>query len=132
MKSIMEMTLEEFRALPWRQDWAVPEENFDGLVLMPVEGAPHDSGYSRIDVVGCRSHQAIVRLAGSSDVVHIDGISGSRFNHGFDQRVRIDPRWSIDCLPGSGLMRLHAHGDSIHVGAALSSLEVLSLGRRRA
>jgi hypothetical protein len=107
--NVERMSRRELEALPYRGARFSDEVGFDSLVLLPLR-TKHETGFRCIDVVGVRQKTPVCRLAGDSDVVHIEGISG---------------QWTIDCLPVTGLFRLWA-ADKIRVGTAVSNLEVFS------
>lgn len=118
------MTRAEFEQVPLRP-W---DEHTvcRALVILPTR-RQHDSGYRCMEFVAVSAKdEPICRIAGGSDVIHIDGIGGygewaSEVPHS------VEPKgWSIDCLKVSGLLRLFSRGD-IKIGAALSSLEVYGL-----
>lgn len=165
MKNIQDMTLEEFRELPYykNKDGSVLNENeelFDSLIILPdeipilsvirynilsslskrlhcfrkpeiyeIQGL-HDSGYRRMYFVVCKDNKPLYRLAGGSDVLHIDGIGGLGYNW-LDKfggvPNAIEPHsWSIDCLPTSGLLRVFCRG-KIKTGTPLSSFEIFCI-----
>lgn len=132
-KSIMDMTIDEFKALPFRSGsdgWGWSREVLcDSLVILPT-GILHDSGYQMMDFVAIVSTIPICKLSGCSDVVHINGIGG----YGYDWLTRfgtvpktLPPQsWCFDCLP-CGLLRIFLHEwKEILCGAALSSFEIYS------
>lgn len=103
------------------------------LALTPPEiwevGHLHDSGYRCMDFVAVdKKNEAICRLAGCSDVIHIDGIGGyGKWSAETGVPKLVTPSdWSIDCLAKSGLLRMFCRG-SIDVGAALSSFEIYAV-----
>lgn len=103
--NIGEMTIQEFRKIPWRENWA-GEIECDWLIILPAQRdlwgeiryhiqsffasifsfvrKPeiweiehlHDSGYRCMDFVAVKDGEPLCRLSGCSDVVHIDGIGG--------------------------------------------------------
>ena len=122
-KRIDEMTREDFLALPQRNP-NEPAELFDSLIILPLDDL-HDSGYRCMDFVGCLNGEPICRLSGCSDVLHIDGIEGFG---GFIRNALPPKGWTIDCLPGSGLLRLFPMREyRLRVGPALSSFEVFAV-----
>jgi len=125
---INEMTRKEFEAVPSRE-WNEDIGEFVSLVILPSRHI-HDSGYRCMDFVACNKDGPIKRLSGCSDVIHIGGIGGYNTDC-VPFPNKIDPtRWSIDCLPKSGLLRIFTHGIFTHrkltVGPALSSFDVYS------
>ena len=115
---------EELRRRYWTEDIG----EFDSLVILPLK-MRHDSGYRCMDFVAVKDGEAMCRLAGGSDVLHIEGVGG----YGYDWLSRYNTcpslvppvGWSIDCLPTSGLLRMFCHR-KIRVGDALSSFEIYS------
>jgi hypothetical protein len=125
--NINEMTQKQFRYLPERASFKEDIGEFDSLVILPTK-YKHDSGYRCMDFVAVRKQEPICLLAGGSDVLHIDGISGLGRDVYFKPNIKIDPKsWSVDCLPKSGLLRLFAGNRKLAVGCALSSFEVYAL-----
>lgn len=125
--NIENMTRKDFNALPLRKNWNV-DFICDSMVILPLR-TKHDSGFRCMDFVACIKNEAICRLSGCSDVIHIGGIGG--FGHDWLNKYKTVPRmippagWSIDCLPKSGLLRLFCDKDLI-CGGSLSSFEVYS------
>lgn len=115
----------DFAALPSRK-WNEGIGLFDSLVILPLR-TKHDSGYRLLDFVACRGQQAVCRLSGCSDVLHINGIGGYGKPQSFVPRSMPVVAWTMDCLPKSGLLRLFCHGDyKLSAGVALSSFEVFA------
>ena len=115
----LDLTVEEFRALPYRESWN-NEDVFDLIVILPAGDADetHASGYRNMDFVGVRNGNPICRLSGSSDVLHLDGIGGLGGQNPSQQRRA----WGIDCLPKSGLLRLWCNRKTVlRAGSAMSS-----------
>lgn len=121
-KSLLVMTKEDFAKLPRLEDDAFEgfnpmKDSFRSLVIIPT-GEEHDSGFGCMEFVLVNAHgEAICRVSGSSDVVHIDGIGGygvgsiSKAQRLIDGTPIVIPKgWSIDCLP-CGYLRLFAGGD---------------------
>lgn len=130
-KDICNMTIKEFRELPVR-GWNYDVGEFDSLVILPVDGRSlHDSGYRCMDFVAVRGSDAIIRLSGCSDVVHVGGIGGYGRRWAYIGHTIIPTGWSIDCLPKSGLLRLFC-GKPIVVAEALSSFEVYANDKKEA
>ena len=133
MKAI-NMTRKEFDALPLRK-WNENIGVFRSLVILPGRIKDmHDSGYRCMDFAAVdKNGEAICRLAGGSDVIHIEGIGG----YGNDWVKKFDGvpdkikpmAWSIDCLPKSGLLNLFPRG-GMTCGAGLSSFEVYSVDEK--
>lgn len=149
-KTIDNMTVDEFKEVPYRDNWQGDIE-CSCIVILPsvinhkqlwlyslrkwlsikfswfsepniydVEGL-HDSGYRQMDFVLIKDEKPLCRAAGGSDVLHLGGIGGYKL--GF-YREKVKPiGWSIDCLPKSGLLRLFT-GNLLVAGSALSSFEI--------
>lgn len=83
-----------------------------------------------MDFVAINGTEPMCRLAGGSDVLHIDGIGGFGFRwlgrYGTVPKAIPPSGWEIDCLPKSGLFRIFASGYKIFCGAALSSFEIFA------
>lgn len=127
-KELGEMTRKDFEAVPQLQDWAEEVTDFDSLVILPSRRI-HDSGYRCMYFVACSRGKPIVKIAGGSDVIHLDGIGGYGYkwmqkNNGVPGMVEAKG-WSIDCLKKSGLLRIFTHGKLI-AGSVLSSFEIFS------
>lgn len=157
--NIDQMTRRDFESLPGR-GWD-EDIDFDSMVILPahiprlsvwkykirlwlskkaswvkepqeyeIDGM-HDSGFRYMDFVAVRENKAICRLAGGSDVIHIDGIGG--YGRDWIERYGTVPRmvpvsgWSIDCLPKSGLLRIWPGSHQMTCGPALSSFEIYAL-----
>lgn len=121
-KHIADLTEEEFRNIPFRENWNSTTEKFDNLVILPMQ-SKHDSGYRLMDFVACKSNKPICRLSGCSDVFHLNGIGGyGNFNGSIPVSTPVIA-WSIDCLPKSGLLRLWCNFKLL-AGPALSSFEL--------
>ena len=125
-----DMTRKEFDALPSRE-WNEDVEGVRSLVILPGRAKDmHDSGYRCMDFVAVnKDGEALCRLSGCSDVVHIEGIGGYG-NKWLEQYGTVPKKippvaWSIDCLPKSGLLQLFAR-EGITCGPAFSSFEVFS------
>ena len=127
--TINEMKRKDFEALPYRE-WNEDIGVFDSLVVLPLRTI-HDSGYRCMDFIACKGNEAVCRLSGCSDVVHINGIGGDGKDW-LDKYGRVPDKvpkipWSIDCLPKSGLLRLFASGNSLEAGYAVSSFEIFAI-----
>lgn len=130
---IQKMTKKDFEALPLRK-WGEDIGVFNSLVILPAGSRPlHDSGYRLLDFVAVRNEEAVCRLSGYSDVIHIDGIGG--FGKDWAQKYPTCPHlvpptgWSIDCLPKSGLLRMWPMSRRMTCGPALGSFEIYALSK---
>lgn len=105
MKSLKEMTLEDFRAVPYIQFGDL--KPFSGFVIVPT-GELHDSGFGCMKFVLTHRNEIIGAVGGGCDVIHLNGIGG----YGLDWKKGLDTRmvpvieWSIDLLPASGCLRI--------------------------
>lgn len=122
---VLKMSRADFDALPSRS-WNEDIGEFDSLVILPLRRR-HESGYRCMDFVAVKQGEALCRLSGCSDVLHIDGIGG----YGDHVRGQGLPKlikpvsWSVDCLPKSGLLQLFSR-HTLTCGLALSSFEVFA------
>ncbi len=117
--------IKELRALPTRK-WSESIEGIDSIVILPLakKHGLHRSGYRYMDFVGCSADMAYCRLSGCSDVICLGGLTGRNNPDWVTDSRTLPSKWSIDCLPGNGLLRIFTHHELI-IGAALSSFEVL-------
>jgi len=127
-KLVTEMSRKEFDALPNRK-WNEDIGEFDSMVILPLR-TKHDSGYRCLDFVAVRQGKPICKLAGGSDVVHLNGIGGYGLNwlyiYGTCPKQVPPVDWSIDCLPKSGLLQIFTSG-KMRAGTALSSFELFHI-----
>ena len=132
---INDMKRKDFEALPqkkWDEDIGV----FNSIVILPGKANDlHDSGYRCMDFVAVKDGNAICRLSGCSDVIHVDGIGGYGDNW-FEKYGRppqsIPPSgWSIDCLAKSGLLHMWPNSHEMCCGLALSSFEIYAMPKRK-
>lgn len=123
-------TIKEFRALPRPSSyWNVTGE-VDSLIILPTK-RKHDSGYRCMEFVAIQNRKPTYILSGCSDVLRLGGMGGYNVYRNsvcnYARRVEsgtvpvID--WKIDCLPVSGLLRIHCSKRMI-VGASVSDFEV--------
>ncbi len=164
MKDVNDMTRRDFEKLRHR-GWEENIGAFDSIVILPcrvpswsrllyamqlwlsrrlrwiarpelysIRGM-HDSGYRCMDFVAIREGEPVCRLAGSSDVVHLDGIGG--YGHDWLNKGPGIPKvlpirdWNFDCLDRSGLLHLWCRG-KLHAAPALSSFELYCIDKERA
>lgn len=108
MKNINEYTLEEFRAMEEKE----PEGAFNAVIIVPMEEI-HDSGWRCMKFILANRNEIKGVVSGYSDVVHINGIGGYGRYWENAARTGMVPRhsWSIDCLRGSGCLRLFCADD---------------------
>lgn len=132
-KPITEWTRAEFLALPDRNAW---DENVecDSLVIVPLR-TMHDSHYRNMDFIAVVNGEPKCRLAGGSDVLHLDGIGGYGYDwlhvHGKVPQLVIPSGWSVDCLPKSGLLHIWPMSGRVLCGHALSSFEIWALEEKK-
>jgi hypothetical protein len=119
-KTADDMTRDELEQIPRRTSY--DEVICRQLIIIPDEKELHDSGYRMLDFVAVDDKgQAIARLAGGSDALHLDRISG----RGRDGASSSPSAWTFDCLPESGCLRLfRLGGGKIACGPSLSSFEI--------
>jgi hypothetical protein len=117
-----DMTRSDFEKLPLRT-WDDMSVVFDSLVILPRRKL-HDSGYRCMDFVAVNGTEAVCRLSGCSDVIHINGIGGFGKFSGHIPSLMPVIAWSIDCFKKSGLLRMWASGYTLSCGPALSSFEL--------
>lgn len=127
-KGLSEMTRADFEAVTERSE-AEDLTGFDSLVILPSRRM-HYSGYRCMAFVVCKGDEALYKLCGGSDIIHIEGIGGygykcmERFNGVPHSTPPVG--WNIDCLKTSGLLRLFTHYDLIADGGCYSSFELYS------
>ena len=112
------------RELPSRK-WGQPVEGITSILILPQtkKFGLHDSGYRFMDFVACNKGTAYCLLSGYSDVAHLGGIGGFNNPNWVNDKIVNRGNWSIDCLPGNGLLQIFANAD-LSVGEALSSFEI--------
>jgi hypothetical protein len=136
------MTRPEFEGIPFRSfGEAIPD--FDCLVIMPSqncrdddisdykranlvverlkgesESCLHDSGFRFMSFVACIDNHPMCSM-GFADVLCIGGMLPKPNSEQIN-------RWSIDCLPTSGLLRLFAPLYTLNVGYDVSSFEIFA------
>ena len=98
-KNLNEYTLEEFREMELFGEDCL----FNNVVIVPMNEL-HDSGYRCMKFILCDDGDIVGAVSGWSDVVHPNGI----WNHGLSYDWSVTPNigLSIDCLAGSGCVRL--------------------------
>lgn len=110
MKTVFDMTKEDFNEVPKRDNRWSDFGEFRSLVIIPLD-YEHDSGWMCMDFVAVNDEgEPICRLSGCSDVLTFDVIGGR------------GKRWSIDCLP-CGYLRLFSQS-ALTAGPELSSFEI--------
>ena len=130
--NVQDMTREDFEKIPRRKNSFAPVKPFNSLVIIPTD-EEHDSGYMCMDFVAVdQNNQPIERLSGCSDVLNINGIGGyGNWRATECIPIMIPPiGWSIDCLKGSGYLRLFC-GQILTCGNSLSNFEVYASGYKK-
>lgn len=102
-KNLNEYTVEEFREMELFGEDCL----FNNVVIVPMNEL-HDSGYRCMKFILCHNRNIVGAVAGWCDVVHPNGIG----NHGtsYDWGATPSLGLSIDCLAGSGCVRLMMNG----------------------
>lgn len=103
-KNLNEYTLEEFREMElFGKDCL-----FNNVVIVPTNELHYYSGYKCMKFILCHNHDIVGAVGGWSDVIHPNGIG----NNGLpdDWSAAPDIGLSIDCLAGSGCVRLMMNG----------------------
>lgn len=123
MKKILDMTKEDFAAVPYLDtcnNWnELVKDNpsghleFTSVVIIPTmyngEIAVHESEWACMDFVLVKDGYPIGKVGGGSDVLHLDGIGGYGDNRMYESMFsRMVPAkgWCIDCLPKTGYLNL--------------------------
>ena len=105
MKSILDYTKNDFLNMESK----FPETTFSDIIIVPTDDL-HDSGWRCMKFILCKKGEIVGVVGGYSDVVHINGIGG--WGETFKELIKpID--WRIDCLPGSGCLRLFTDKDCV-------------------
>jgi len=102
-KNLNEYTIEEFREMElFGRDCL-----FNNVVIVPMDEL-HYSGYRCMKFILCHHGDIVGAVGGWCDVVHPNGMG----NHGpsYDWSVTPNIGLSIDCLVGSGCVRLMMNG----------------------
>ena len=120
MKTVFDMTQEDFSEVPKRDNMWSDFGEFRSLVIIPLD-YEHDSGWMCMDFVAVsKDGEPICRLSGCSDVLNLDGIGGYGNWRLGKLPNHIEPKgWSIDCLP-CGYLRLFSRS-TMTAGPALSN-----------
>lgn len=118
MDSVLNMSLKQLRAFQMPNN----PTNFETfhcktVVIVPMT-SKHDSGFRNIKLIATdeKNIPTCVVTEGSDDI-RLDGIGGIRYSNA------IHSGWAIDCLPKSGVMRLHGP-KSIKFSEPYSSIDV--------
>jgi len=117
MKNSNEMTVKEFRALPYLAELP-KDKKIRTLIVLPGTARKsdlHDSGYRRMEFVLVGDEGPFGRISGCSDVIHIEGIGGMGYDwlnkYGTCPRLVPPTGWSVDCLAKSGLLQFFPSND---------------------
>lgn len=104
-KSLNEYTIEEFREMElFGRDCL-----FNNVVIVPMDEL-HESGYRCMKFILCRNGEIVGAVGGWSDVVHPNGIGNHGLSYDFNITTAPYIGLSIDCLAGSGCVRLMMDG----------------------
>jgi hypothetical protein len=119
----------QFEILPYRPSFFSNEGEFESLVIIPMDHL-HDSGFRCMAFVGIRDDKPVCRLAGCSDILHVEGIGGWGQNwlrkYGGVPELVPSKAWCFDCLP-NGLLRIFCAPYKITVGLGTSSFEIFGI-----
>ena len=90
----------------------ITEKPFRGIVIVPTDEL-HDSGFLCMKFILVNRGEIVGVVSGWSDVMHIDGIGGYGKVPAASIRTQLTKRvgWSVDCLPGSGCLRLFSDAE---------------------
>ena len=102
-KNLNEYTLEEFREMELFGEGLL----FNQVVIVPMDEL-HDSGYRCMKFILCHYGNIVGVVSGWSDVVHPNGIGNHGLSYDWFETPNIG--LSIDCLAGSGCVRLMMNG----------------------
>lgn len=133
---IRRMTREELLAIPFREDWHNEAGPFTAIIIVPLDDI-HESGWRKMDFIGCRGGFPVCRLSGQSDSLSLLGIGGRgrrlrRMGRTGDEDVYNEEEvpqrhgWQIDCLPTSGLLRLGDDTGTLSVERLLNETDAYS------
>jgi hypothetical protein len=118
-KDINNCTKKEFESLP-KREWGEDIGEFDSLIILPTNEIHKPSGYIKMFFVLVRNNRAFCKISGCSDILHLDGISGTGEIGIYDDiPEKIPPKaWQVDCLKKSRLIRIYSRyyfkiGDSL-------------------
>jgi hypothetical protein len=103
-KNLNEYTLEEFREMELFGEDCL----FNNVVIVPMNELHDYSGYRCMKFILCHKGVIVGAVGGWCDVVHPNGIG----NHGLSGDWSVTPNIGlhIDCLKGSGCVRLMMNG----------------------
>ena len=102
-KDINEYTIDEFREMELFGDGCL----FDNVIIVPMDEL-HDSGYMCMKFILVHHREIVGAVGGWCDVVHPNGIGNHGLSYDWFETPNIG--LSIDCLPGSGCVRLMMNG----------------------
>ena len=120
---IFTVTIDELRRLEYQK---LRRRQFNCVIIVPLEGDLHESGFRRMKFVYLARDGEIIGVGGgSSDVLHLDGIGGygQDWSAGLAQQNVPVSGWSIDCLP-NGCLRLFARKPLTAPEYSLSDAEI--------
>ena len=115
---IEEMTRGDFYKVPFRTN---NETICRCAVILPAKDNEelHCSGYRKIYIIAVdEESKPICKISGTSDIIYTTGT-----NHDF----AMSNRWTMDCLPKSGLLNLFCIGKNLKIGNGLGEIEIMSI-----
>jgi hypothetical protein len=107
-------------------NWNQNIGTFESLIIIP-QRRKHYAGFTCMGFVAVKNNIPIWRFGGSSDVVHLGGLTLGLFpNAGLatDCIKEIQSPINIDCLYPSRLLRFHSFSYNFRAGLSLSSMEI--------
>jgi hypothetical protein len=108
VKTIHTMTRQEFRDVPPCQD---KPPYCTAFVIVPLR-TKHDSGYRNMQVVACNENLAVCSITCSTDIIGLYNCDPFRASiSSLISQEDMPYRWSVDCLPASGLLRISMQGN---------------------
>jgi hypothetical protein len=133
---VRRMTREELLAVPFREDRQNEAGPFTSIIIVPLDDI-HESGWRKMDFIGCRDRFPVCRLSGQSDNLSLLGIGGRgrrlrRLGKDNDEIVYDEEEvpcrhgWQIDCLPTSGLLHLWDDTGTLSVEHLLNETDAYS------
>ena len=131
---ILKAKKEDFLKILKEGPKVTPMTRYQSVVIVP-NGSVHESGYECLSFVFLDAKNEVAGVAdGYSDVLSLDGIGGyGDWSAGARLPMTVPPKgWQMDCLPGSGYLRLWTDGELyIKSSMILSEFEVYSTGKKR-
>ena len=128
---IEQVTLPELLALESTETF--DKIKFTSVIIVPMPGELHDSGYRCMKFVYLGRDGTVVGASyGGSDVLHLDGIGGygKDFEAGLNTGMVKVAGWTIDCLPVCGCIRIFARSQLEANGWETSDAEIWATGEK--